>query len=84
VVHPGEFLSPWYHNQTCTPFTDTTKSCELGNYASYSIDVSSANDVIAGLDFAQRNNIRLAIKNTGHEYVHCLPCAIHGHRCCTY
>ena len=39
-----------------------------GNIAEYSINVTSAGDVAAGVKFAQEKNIRLVIKNTGHEY----------------
>ena len=69
IPHPAEFLSPWFQNQSCVPFTAESIRCELGNYASYSINVTGTNDIIAGLKFAQKNNIRLVIKNTGHEYV---------------
>jgi hypothetical protein len=41
----------------------------MGNYVSYSINVTCADDVAAGLKFAKRKNIRLVIKNTGHEEV---------------
>ncbi len=54
-------------NYTCDAFTPQSQPCELGNYASYIIDVRSAADVQAGIKFARRNNIRLVIKNTGHE-----------------
>jgi hypothetical protein len=40
-----------------------------GNLAVYSINVTGADDVAAGLKFAQEKNIRLVVKNTGHEYV---------------
>ena len=42
---------------------------------SYSINVSQASDAVAGLQFAEQNNIRLVIKNTGHEYE---SLALHG------
>jgi hypothetical protein len=42
----------------------------LGNYVDYAINVSGADDAVAGVQFAQKNNIRLVIKNTGHE---CVP-----------
>lgn len=64
---PAEFLHPWFQNQTCVPFTEESQTCELGNYASYSINVSCVADIRAGLSFAQDNNIRLVIKNSGHE-----------------
>ena len=37
--------------------------------ASYAINVDSAATVAAGLKFAQERNIRLSIKNTGHDYI---------------
>ncbi|PKX88407.1 FAD-binding domain-containing protein, partial [Aspergillus novofumigatus IBT 16806] len=42
--------------------------CELGNLASYLIDVRSAEDVTGGIMFSREQNIRLVIKNTGHDY----------------
>lgn len=33
----------------------------------YAINITGAEDAAAGLKFAQKNNIRLVIKNTGHE-----------------
>ena len=59
--------SPWWQNATCNPFTPREQPCEIGNYPIYSINVSSAADIIAGVNFAQEKNIRLVIKNTGHE-----------------
>ena len=60
-------MNAYYQNQSCDPFTPVTKPCELGNYAVYSINVTGAEDVVAGIQFAQQKNIRLTIKNTGHE-----------------
>ena len=62
-------MNSYYQNQSCDPFTQASKSCELGNYAVYSINVTGADDVVAGLNFARQNNVRLSIRNTGHEYV---------------
>lgn len=56
-----------FQNQSCDPFTPASQPCELGNYASYSINVTGVDDVLAGIQFAKENNIRLVIKNTGHE-----------------
>lgn len=38
-----------------------------GNYVDYAIEVTKAEDAIAGVKFAQDKNIRVVIKNTGHE-----------------
>lgn len=66
-LKPAEFMNPYYQNQSCDPFTEKSRPCDIGNYASYSIDVTSAEDVVAGLQFAKDKNIRLVVKNTGHE-----------------
>lgn len=68
-VHPAEVINAYYQNQSCDPFTPVDQPCELGNLAVYSINVTGASDVIAGLQFAQKNNVRLTVKNTGHEWV---------------
>jgi FAD/FMN-containing dehydrogenase len=33
------------------------------------VNVTSADDVSAGIQFATKYNIRLVVRNTGHEYV---------------
>ncbi|KAK1148485.1 hypothetical protein N8T08_009490 [Aspergillus melleus] len=61
-------MQTFFANQSCDPFTAESRSCELGNYVSYAVDVSSSDDVIAAIQFAQTNNIRFVIRNTGHDY----------------
>lgn len=41
----------------------------MGNLAYYAINVRNADDVAAGARFAQDNNIRLTIKNSGHDFL---------------
>ncbi|KAF2188494.1 putative isoamyl alcohol oxidase [Zopfia rhizophila CBS 207.26] len=65
---PAEFMSTWFQNNSCTPFGDSSAPCDLGNYVSYSIDVRSVQDVQAGLEFAQSRNVRLVVKNSGHDF----------------
>lgn len=64
---PSSILAPYYQNRSCDPFTDPSTACLLGNYAVYSIAASSAEDIAAGINFARAKNVRLVIKNTGHE-----------------
>jgi hypothetical protein len=67
LPRPAEMMNAYYQNQTCDPFTPTSQPCDLGNYASYSISVSSAEDALAGIEFAKVKNVRLVVKTTGHE-----------------
>ncbi|KAL4976032.1 hypothetical protein BDW66DRAFT_151378 [Aspergillus desertorum] len=68
-MDPVDVMSPYWQNNSCSPFTSRDTPCSLGNIAPYAINVSSAQDVVAGLAFAQQNNIRLSIKNTGHDFL---------------
>ena len=63
-------MQTYFANNSCNPIVDQSfGKCGIGNYVQYAIDVTGDADVKAGLAFAQRNNIRLLIRNTGHEYV---------------
>ncbi|KAF7923210.1 uncharacterized protein EAE98_007915 [Botrytis deweyae] len=70
-THPVNIMSHYWLNNSCSPFleSNTSSICALGNLASYALNISSASDVIAGLKFARENNIRLTIKNTGHDFL---------------
>ncbi|KAI0392954.1 hypothetical protein F5Y17DRAFT_467215 [Xylariaceae sp. FL0594] len=63
---PASVMPGWFQ-ESCNPFSPTSQPCELGDYASYSINVTGASDVLAGIQFAKNHNIRLVIKNTGHD-----------------
>jgi hypothetical protein len=64
---PVNVMCPYWFNNTCSPFPELSSSCSSGNLASYAINVTGTQDIIAGLAFAKTNNIRLTIKNTGHD-----------------
>lgn len=61
-------MSPLFANESCDPFTARESQCVLGTYVQYAVDVSCENDVVNTLAFVQENNIRLVIRNTGHDY----------------
>ncbi|KAK8092175.1 FAD binding domain-containing protein [Apiospora kogelbergensis] len=62
-------MHPYFANQSCDPFTPRTQPCLLGNYAAYAVNVTSKEDIQAALKFAKTNNIRLVIRNTGHDFL---------------
>ncbi|KAL4767772.1 hypothetical protein BDW60DRAFT_226368 [Aspergillus nidulans var. acristatus] len=68
-VSSSSIMQQFFANRSCDPFTGESASCELGNYVSYAVNVSSSADVVAAISFAQENNIRFVIKNTGHDYL---------------
>ncbi|KAI0128340.1 FAD binding domain-containing protein [Xylariales sp. AK1849] len=70
---PVEVMSPLFLNDSCTPFVEPgtmpdISACTLGNIPSYAINVSTAEDVVAGIQFVKDRNIRLVVKNTGHDF----------------
>ncbi len=60
-------MAPFFVNQSCDPFLPPESPCELGNYVNYAVNVSKPSDIVKGLAFATEHNIRLVIRNTGHE-----------------
>ncbi|KAI0401351.1 FAD-binding domain-containing protein [Xylaria palmicola] len=61
-------MSPYWLNDSCSPFAASSPGCTLGNLAAYALEIDSAATAAAGLKFVRENNIRLSIKNTGHDY----------------
>lgn len=62
-------MQAYFANQTCDPFSDRSIPCTLGNYVSYSVKATEAWDVIAALEFAKAENIRVLARNTGHDFL---------------
>jgi FAD/FMN-containing dehydrogenase len=62
-------MQSYFANQTCSPFTDRTIPCTLGNYVSYAVKATSPSDVTSALDFARSNNVRVLVRNTGHDFL---------------
>ena len=60
-------MAPFFANQSCDPYTAESTPCTLGNYVDYAVNVTCAADISAAVTFAQLNNIRLVVRNTGHE-----------------
>lgn len=61
-------MAPLFANQSCDPFQPRAGSCKIGTYSQYTINVTCASDVAAGLKFAKDHNVRLVIHNTGHDF----------------
>ncbi|KAJ5121848.1 FAD linked oxidase N-terminal [Penicillium atrosanguineum] len=43
-------------------------TCSIGRLASYYVDIREPSHISAALKFAKTHNIRISIKNTGHDY----------------
>ncbi|CUS10784.1 unnamed protein product [Tuber aestivum] len=61
-------MAPFYANRSCDPFMPVDSPCQIGAYVRYAINVTEPADIIAGIKFAKKNNVRLVIRNTGHDF----------------
>ncbi|KAK5994626.1 FAD-linked oxidoreductase ZEB1-like protein [Cladobotryum mycophilum] len=68
----------WLNWETCrntgcallesNPEETTYGNCSIGRLASYYVDVRETSHISAALQFAKVHNIRISIKNTGHDF----------------
>jgi hypothetical protein len=63
--------TPWWQGFNCDecPAKYARDTCSLGNLPTYVVDAHSTQDVAAGVRFANRFNLRLVVKNTGHDFM---------------
>ncbi|OJJ38346.1 hypothetical protein ASPWEDRAFT_105839 [Aspergillus wentii DTO 134E9] len=64
----SSIMAPFFANGTCDPYHPVSKPCTLGNYIVYAVNVTKPDHVSASLKFATEHNIRLVVRNTGHDY----------------
>jgi len=62
-------LWPLYTNNTCLPTDDPSSPCTRGFYGNYVIVATRKEQIKAGVDFARAHNLRLIIRNTGHDFM---------------
>lgn len=66
--HPSSIMSPLFQGASCLPIDDPTKTCTIGGYPYYVIKATSVFDVQVAVNAARNLNLRLVVKNTGHDF----------------
>ncbi|CAP62057.1 uncharacterized protein PODANS_5_610 [Podospora anserina S mat+] len=69
---PLSVLSPWTQGNTCLLSANVSgplRSCTQGGFPEYVVNATSVRDVQIAVNFARNSNIRLIIKNTGHDFL---------------
>lgn len=61
-------MSPVYQGLTCQVTTDPTQSCTLGAFPYYAVNVKNVAQIQLAVNFARAANLRLVVKNTGHDF----------------
>ncbi len=64
----SSIMAPFFANQSCDPFYPKSAQCIIGSYNQYAVNASEASDYQNTIEFVKKNNIRLTIRNTGHDY----------------
>ncbi|KAI1826932.1 FAD-binding domain-containing protein [Xylaria intraflava] len=69
LSNPTSPMSYSFSNNSCNPFSDSSAPCTLGSHPVYTINATSTLDFQTAIRFAKDHNIRLVIRNTGHDYL---------------
>lgn len=64
----SSIMAPFFANGTCDPYHPISKPCTLGNYVVYSVNVTEPDHISKTIKFATQHNIRVVVRNTGHDY----------------
>ncbi|KAK7747845.1 hypothetical protein SLS53_001094 [Cytospora paraplurivora] len=67
---PTSINAEIYQNLTCLPpeIWPYDQDCTLGSYPPYSVNVSNVAQIQLAINFARTLNLRLVVKNTGHDF----------------
>ncbi|KAK3322960.1 hypothetical protein B0H66DRAFT_473490 [Apodospora peruviana] len=69
---PTSIFWPLYQGRTCMPTLKPSaggSECTLGGSPVYAINISSVGQIQLAINFARNANLRLVVKNTGHDYL---------------
>ncbi|KAJ5120746.1 uncharacterized protein N7515_010134 [Penicillium bovifimosum] len=64
----SSIMAGFFTNGTCDPYHPVSKPCTLGNYVAYAVNVTTADHVSKTIKFATKHDIRVVVRNTGHDY----------------
>ncbi|KAH7009889.1 hypothetical protein EDB80DRAFT_415164 [Ilyonectria destructans] len=68
IADPTSSMSPLYQGLTCQPSEDPAGTCTLGGFPSYVVDAKNVAHIQLAVNFARALNLRLVVKNTGHDF----------------
>jgi hypothetical protein len=69
VSTSSSLMAPFFTNDSCNPFLPPSTPCVVGAYVQYAVAAQSAFEYQATIRFAEQHNIRLVIRNTGHDWL---------------
>ena len=64
----GSIMAPFFANNSCNIFAPEEEPCALGALVPFAVNATCTSDLQNTIQFVRRHNIRLVIRNTGHDY----------------
>jgi hypothetical protein len=69
MADPTSIMLPLYEGRSCLPSPyNYTSSCKQGGYPTYAVNISTVAQIQLAVNFARNLNLRLVVKNTGHDF----------------
>ena len=68
VDDPASASFPLFEGGTCTIGQAPAGNCTVGGYPTYVVNVTTVAQIQLAVNFARNANLRLVIKNKGHDY----------------
>ncbi|KAK2800327.1 hypothetical protein FQN49_008932, partial [Arthroderma sp. PD_2] len=68
ISSSSSVMSPFFANASCDPFLTTNPQCVIGTYVQYAVAATSTEDFQKTIAFAKERNLRLVVRNTGHDF----------------
>ncbi|KAI1339889.1 FAD-binding domain-containing protein [Xylariaceae sp. FL0016] len=68
IGNPLIELSQWTQGSTCVANTTAKGNCTQGGFPEFVVNATTVKHIQAAVNFARNKNIRLVIKNTGHDF----------------
>jgi hypothetical protein len=68
-IDPSDIMWPLFTNNTCLYNTNQSTPCTIGYYPVYVVNVTSAEEISTTIKYAEKKNLPLNIKNTGHDFL---------------
>ncbi|CAI6232812.1 unnamed protein product [Periconia digitata] len=66
--HPISVCSQWATGDACVPTSSPNSTCSQGGYPVYVVNATTVRHVQMAVNFARNKNIRVVVKNSGHDY----------------
>lgn len=68
IADPTSVMRPIWQGLTCLHTGNFTDRCELGGFPSYVVQATNVAHIQLAVNFARTLNLRLVVKNTGHDF----------------